>query len=61
MASLKLDSVIEGDCVERMQALPEGFADLVFADPPYNMQLRGELRRPDDSLVENPRRAGTDA
>jgi DNA modification methylase len=46
MGDLKLDQVIEGDCVERMQALPEGFADLVFADPPYNMQLRGELRRP---------------
>src|SRR3954464_1492913 len=52
MASLKLDSVIEGDCVERMKALPEGFADLVFADPPYNMQLRGELRRPDQSKVD---------
>jgi modification methylase len=52
MASLKLDSVIEGDCVERMKALPEGFADLIFADPPYNMQLRGELRRPDQSKVD---------
>jgi len=52
MGDLKLDQVIEGDCVERMQALPEGFADLVFADPPYNMQLRGELRRPDQSKVD---------
>ena len=52
MASLKLDCVIEGDCVERMKALPEGFADLIFADPPYNMQLRGELRRPDQSKVD---------
>jgi modification methylase len=52
MASLKLDSVIEGDCVERMKALPEGCADLIFADPPYNMQLRGELRRPDQSKVD---------
>src|SRR3954470_24459791 len=50
--SLKLDCVIEGDCVERMNALPEGCADLVFADPPYNMQLRGELRRPDQSKVD---------
>jgi modification methylase len=50
--SLKLDCVIEGDCVERMKALPEGCADLVFADPPYNMQLRGELRRPDQSKVD---------
>jgi len=29
-----------------MNALPEGCADLIFADPPYNMQLRGELRVP---------------
>ena len=50
--SLKLDQVIEGDCVERMRALPAGCADLVFADPPYNMQLRGELRRPDQSKVD---------
>ena len=35
MASLKLDQIIEGDCVERMRALPAGCADLVFADPPY--------------------------
>ncbi len=52
MASLKLDCVIEGDCVERMKALPDGCADLIFADPPYNMQLRGELRRPDQSKVD---------
>ena len=38
--------------MERMQALPEGCADLVFADPPYNLQLRGELRRPDQSKVD---------
>jgi len=52
MGDLKLDQVIEGDCVERMRALPEGCADLIFADPPYNMQLRGELRRPDQSKVD---------
>jgi modification methylase len=52
MASLKLDCVIEGDCVERMKTLPPGCADLIFADPPYNMQLRGELRRPDQSKVD---------
>src|SRR3569833_2880245 len=52
LMSLKLDCVIEGDCVERMNALPEGCADLIFADPPYNMQLRGELRRPGQSKVD---------
>ncbi|NVN31949.1 site-specific DNA-methyltransferase, partial [Endobacter medicaginis] len=35
-----------------MQMLPSGSIDCVFADPPYNLQLRGELRRPDDSLVD---------
>src|SRR5450432_3493492 len=52
MGSLKLDQIIEGDCVERMRALPAGCADLVFADPPYNMQLRGALHRPDQSKVD---------
>src|SRR5277367_4289886 len=47
-----LDRVIEGDCVKMMNALPEGCADLVFADPPYNLQLEGELRRPDNSRVD---------
>ncbi len=47
-----LDRVIEGDCVEVMRALPEGCADLIFADPPYNLQLANELRRPDNSKVD---------
>ena len=46
------DSVIVGDCVQAMNALPEACADLVFADPPYNLQLEGELRRPDNSKVD---------
>ncbi|HEY0282040.1 MAG TPA: site-specific DNA-methyltransferase [Rhizomicrobium sp.] len=56
MSELKLedalDRVIEGDCVERMRALPEGLVDLIFADPPYNLQLKNELRRPDNSKVD---------
>ena len=47
-----IDRVIEGDCVEAMRALPEGCVDLVFADPPYNLQLKNELRRPDNSKVD---------
>ena len=46
------DTVIEGDCIEAMGALASGCADLVFADPPYNMQLGGELTRPDQSVVD---------
>ncbi len=47
-----LNRVLEGDCVETMRALPAGCADLVFADPPYNLQLKNELRRPDNSKVD---------
>jgi modification methylase len=46
------DSVVEGDCLEAMRALPAGCADLVFADPPYNLQLEGELLRPNETRVE---------
>jgi modification methylase len=46
------DSVIEGDCVAIMGQLPEASIDLVFADPPYNLQLAGELHRPDNSRVD---------
>ena len=49
---LPLDQVLRGDCVQLMRQLPSGSIDCVFADPPYNLQLRGELRRPDDSLVD---------
>ena len=49
---LPLDQVLLGDCVELMRMLPSASVHCVFADPPYNLQLRGELRRPDDSLVD---------
>ena len=52
MSELKLDVVIQGDCIQAMRDLPEGCADLVFADPPYNLQLKNELRRPDNSRVD---------
>lgn len=43
---------MRGDCIELMRMLPSASVHCVFADPPYNLQLRGELRRPDDSLVD---------
>ncbi len=49
---LPLDQVLLGDCVDVMRMLPAASVHCVFADPPYNLQLRGELRRPDDSLVD---------
>ncbi len=52
MSKLALDRIIEGDCVAGMAALPEGSVDLVFADPPYNLQLKGDLHRPNNSLVD---------
>ena len=49
---LPLDQVLLGDCVPLMGMLPAGSVHCVFADPPYNLQLRGELRRPDESVVD---------
>ena len=49
---LPLDQILRGDCVQMMRMLPAASVDCVFADPPYNLQLRGELRRPDESVVD---------
>ncbi|HMO07018.1 MAG TPA: site-specific DNA-methyltransferase [Paracoccaceae bacterium] len=49
---LPLDTVLQGDCIALMQGLPEASVDLIFADPPYNLQLKGELHRPDNSRVD---------
>ncbi len=51
-SQLPLDSIIRGDCVAALSRLPAASVDLVFADPPYNLQLQGELKRPDDSRVD---------
>jgi modification methylase len=47
-----LDVILKGDCVSEMEKLPPGCVDLVFADPPYNLQLSGELHRPNQSRVD---------
>ena len=47
-----LDRILVGDCIELMRALPEASVDMVFADPPYNLQLGGDLLRPDNSKVD---------
>jgi modification methylase len=44
--------IVVGDCVAEMTKLPAQSVDLVFADPPYNLQLQGDLKRPDDSKVD---------
>jgi|TARA_B100000446_G_scaffold187946_1_gene219240 modification methylase len=50
--ALPLNQILAGDCVEVMNSLPENSVDLIFADPPYNLQLKGELHRPDNSRVD---------
>jgi modification methylase len=50
--TLPLDEIIKGDCMEAMARLPPECVDLVFADPPYNLQLESTLSRPDQSLVD---------
>ncbi len=51
-AELPLDRILQGDCVSRMASLPDGCVDLVFADPPYNLQLGGDLFRPEGGRVD---------
>src|SRR5512141_2862494 len=49
---LPLDQILEGDCREVLARLPEKSVDLIFADPPYNLQLQQELFRPNHSKVD---------
>ena len=50
--NLPLDQILVGDCIALMNRLPERSVDLVFADPPYNLQLGGDLLRPNNSRVD---------
>ena len=49
---LPLNEILVGDCVAELGKLPAASVDLVFADPPYNLQLEGALSRPDQSVVD---------
>lgn len=51
-SGLPLNQILPGDCVQAMREIPDASVDLVFADPPYNLQLGGELARPDGSSVD---------
>jgi len=51
-ANLPLDQILQGDCVEILERLPEKSVDLIFADPPYNLQLQKELWRPNQTRVD---------
>ena len=50
--ALRLDTVILGECLAELARLPDASIDLVFADPPYNLQLAGDLLRPNNSTVD---------
>ena len=52
MAKLPLNQILSGNCIEILNSLPENSVDLVFADPPYNLQLQRDLYRPNLSKVD---------
>lgn len=49
---LKLNQILEGDSVEMMRTIPNNSIDVIFADPPYNLQLAGNLLRPNNTKVD---------
>jgi modification methylase len=49
---LPLDTILEGDCIAEMARLPDKSVDMIFADPPYNLQLGGDLFRPEGGKVD---------
>lgn len=52
LGSLAINSIHQGDCVALLKQLPDNSVDLIFADPPYNLQLNGELTRPNQTKVD---------
>jgi modification methylase len=52
LLKLPLDEILVGDCIASLEKLPPESVDVVFADPPYNLQLESALTRPDQSLVD---------
>jgi site-specific DNA-methyltransferase (adenine-specific) len=49
---MMLNTVIQGDCIEELKKFPDNSMDLIFADPPYNMQLENTLYRPNNTKVD---------
>ncbi|GHV21035.1 modification methylase CcrMI [Spirochaetia bacterium] len=47
-----VDTIIHGDCIEKLKTIPDSSVDLIFADPPYNMQLKSVLYRPNNTKVD---------
>lgn len=49
---IETNIIHQGDCTEIMKGLPQGSVDMIFADPPYNLQLEGDLHRPNNTRVD---------
>ena len=49
---LPFNVILQGDCVTEMARLPDKSVDMIFADPPYNLQLGGDLFRPEGGRVD---------
>lgn len=52
LGDIELNKIHHGDCIELMKKIPNDSVDLIFADPPYNLQLNGELYRPNQTKVD---------
>ncbi len=52
LGPFQLNTIVQGDCIELLKKLPDQSVDLIFADPPYNLQLAGDLYRPNQSKVD---------
>lgn len=50
--TLPIDQIVQGDCIESLKKMPDESVDMIFADPPYNLQLGGDLHRPNNSKVD---------
>lgn len=48
----ELNKIYQGDCIDLLKKIPDNSVDLIFADPPYNLQLNGELYRPNQTKVD---------
>ena len=46
------NEILVGDCIAHMESMPEELVDMIFADPPYNLQLAGDLHRPNNTRVD---------
>lgn len=52
LSNLPINTIVQGSCIEVLKTLPDKSVNLVFADPPYNLQLRNELLRPNQTIVD---------